>query len=68
MTEKNKGHVTYRGLLWAGGLAAVPLPPAAAFDHPRDGMPWEPLPKERRREGVTRPVANEKRGRSYENR
>lgn len=41
MTQKNKGGVTRRGLLWAGGLAAVPLPPAAAFDLQDKGMPWE---------------------------
>jgi gluconate 2-dehydrogenase gamma chain len=41
MTQKNKGGVTRRGLLWAGGLAAIPLPPASAFDLQATGMPWE---------------------------
>ena len=66
MAKKSKGHVTHRGLLWAGGLAAAPLPPAAAFDHTTRGLPWDDVPKERRREGVTRRVANEKKGTAYE--
>jgi len=66
MAKKPKGHVTYRGLLWAGGLAAVPLPPVAAFDCPKGGLPWEDPPKGRRREGVTRRAANEKKGTAYE--
>jgi len=41
MTEKSKSGVTRRGLLWAGGLAAVPLMPAQAFDYKGGGMPWE---------------------------
>ena len=41
MTQKSKGGVTRRGLLWAGGLAAVPLAPVQAFDYRAQGMPWE---------------------------
>jgi hypothetical protein len=41
MIEK-RGGVTRRGLLWAGGLAAIPLPPAGAFTDRAGGMPWEP--------------------------
>ena len=41
MTHKYKRGVTHRGLLWAGGLAAVPLPPVAAFDLQGPGLPWE---------------------------
>ena len=67
MAKKDKSGVTHRGLLWAGGLAAVPLPPSAPFDYPKDGLPWEEIPKERR-EGVTRRGSNEKRGQSYKKR
>ena len=41
MTHKNKVGVTRRGLLWATGLAAVPLPPVAAFDLKGADLPWE---------------------------
>ncbi|HMA52436.1 MAG TPA: hypothetical protein VKP60_21900 [Magnetospirillaceae bacterium] len=40
MTEK-RGGVTHRGLLWAGGLAAIPLAPAGAFLYQAGGLPWE---------------------------
>jgi gluconate 2-dehydrogenase gamma chain len=40
MAEK-RGGVTRRGLLWAGGLAAIPLMPAGAFTYQAGGMPWE---------------------------
>jgi gluconate 2-dehydrogenase gamma chain len=45
MDEKSgerRGGVTRRGLLWAGGLAALPLAPAGAFTYQAGGMPWEP--------------------------
>jgi gluconate 2-dehydrogenase gamma chain len=40
MAEK-RGGVTRRGLLWAGGLAAIPLAPAGGFTYRGGGMPWE---------------------------
>lgn len=40
MAEK-RGGVTHRGLLWAGGLAAIPLTPAGAFTYQSGGLPWE---------------------------
>src|SRR5271156_2670332 len=40
MADK-RGGVTRRGLLWAGGLAAIPLAPAGAFTYQAGGMPWE---------------------------
>ena len=48
MVER-RGSVTHRGLLWAGGLAAIPLTPTGAFGY-QAGLPWEgpptaPLPE-----------------------
>ena len=40
MAEK-RGGVTHRGLLWAGGLAAIPLTPVGAFIYQAGGLPWE---------------------------
>jgi gluconate 2-dehydrogenase gamma chain len=40
MAEK-RGGVTRRGLLWAGGLAAIPLAPIGAYTYQAGGMPWE---------------------------
>ena|SRR5579859_700654 len=40
MAEK-RGGVTHRGLLWAGGLAAIPLTPAGAFTYQSGGLPLE---------------------------
>jgi gluconate 2-dehydrogenase gamma chain len=40
MADKRSG-VTRRGLLWAGGLAAIPLAPIGAYTYQAGGMPWE---------------------------
>ena len=38
---QKRGGVTRRGLLWAGGLAAIPLTPIGAHTYQAGGMPWE---------------------------
>ena len=67
MSEKNKGGVTRRGLLWAGELAAVPLLPAQAFDHRGGGMPWEGVHENPRAVEQNRPIKDLKAGKLRRN-
>ena len=38
---ERRGGITRRGLLWAGGLAALPIAPSVAKSYEGGGMPWE---------------------------
>ena len=63
MVQKDKGGVTRRGLLWAGGLAAVPLPPIGAYDLQAKGLPWEGARADHpvASRGVTKGAPNERK-------